>query len=90
VIYHRCQCGKREIWESGMPPKDCAGCDDCGTTYGRGPSEHKPRIPHDWTPRFNSRTGVHERNLCRRCLQVDRERAATGSTIADSDGDGGS
>ncbi len=64
MIHRRCGCGKSESWESGMPPQDCDGCDDCGTTFG---PPHKPRVPHDWEPRFNSKTGKQDRRKCRKC-----------------------
>ena len=27
--YHRCKCGHREGWESGMPPAPCDVCRRC-------------------------------------------------------------
>lgn len=65
----RCKCGKAEYYESGMPPQDCQGCDECGTTYAQSPDGHKPRIPHDPKPQFNRDTGRPDRPYCRRCHQ---------------------
>lgn len=65
--YMRCQCGKSEYFHSGMHPKDCQGCDECGTTLGYGPSDHKPRVPHKWETRYNTKTGKPERLVCSAC-----------------------
>ena len=65
--HYRCQCGKAEYFDSGMPPQDCQGCDECGTTYAQHPDLHKRRIPHDWKPQFNRDTGKPDRGYCRRC-----------------------
>lgn len=65
--YLRCECGKREYWHSGMPPRDCEGCDDCGKTFGASPMEHKDRIPHDMRPHYDSRTGKQIGETCERC-----------------------
>lgn len=63
----RCKCGKAEIYHSGMHPRDCQGCDECGTTFAYRPSDHKPREPHDWQPRFDPKTGAPDRPMCKRC-----------------------
>lgn len=65
--FWRCQCGKSEKYESGMPPQACEGCDECGTTYAQHPDDHKPRIDHDWKPQFDRNTGEPGRPVCRRC-----------------------
>lgn len=67
MIYHQCKCGKRQYFESGIAPKDCQGCDGCGTTFATTPDGHKPRIEHDWQPRFCEDTGKPARPICRRC-----------------------
>lgn len=69
--YLRCECGKREYWHSGMPPQDCEGCDDCKKTFGASPMEHKERIPHDWRPHYNSRTGKQVGHTCERCHRIE-------------------
>jgi len=65
--YWRCKCGKRSLHESGMTPKNCQGCDECGTTYAQHPDDHKEKIPHDFEPRFDPITGNAARPVCRRC-----------------------
>lgn len=52
-----------------MFPQECEGCEECGTTYGAGPGDHKPLIPHDWKPQFNRDTGEPDRPICRRCMK---------------------
>lgn len=65
--HSQCKCGKSEYFDGGIAPQPCQGCDECGTTYGGG-----ERIPHDWEPRFNSRTGEPAPRRCRRCYQRER------------------
>jgi len=72
MIYRRCRCGKCESWESGMPQQDCQGCDACGSTFAGSPEGHRERIPHDWEPRFNPRTGAPDKRMCRRCCTIER------------------
>lgn len=31
-----------------MPPRECEGCLDCGTTYATHAGGHKPIAPHDF------------------------------------------
>lgn len=76
MIYRRCKCGEAELWESGMPPRDCQGCSKCGTTYAVGPEGNKPLIPHDWEPRFNRKTGKPDRRQCSRCYAIERDPPA--------------
>lgn len=71
--YMRCKCGKAEYWDGGVPPQPCEGCDECGTTYAGHPDYHKAIEPHEWEPRFNTRTGEQDRRICKRCLK--REKA---------------
>lgn len=68
MIFRRCQCGNCEHYDSRIPPADCQGCDDCGTTYAGRPEDHKPKIPRDWKPQFNRDTGAPDRPRCRRCM----------------------
>lgn len=70
--YSRCKCGKAEYWDSGLPPKPCQGCEECGTTYARRAEDHKPIEPHDWVPRFNERTGAQDRRMCKRCHAIEK------------------
>lgn len=58
-----------------MPPADCAGCADCGTALATGPGGHKPKIEHDWEPRFNEHTGAPDRRMCRRCYKIEKVAA---------------
>lgn len=68
----RCQCGELTISESGMPPQDCDGCDDCGTTFAQSPGGHKPREPHKMRPRFNPSDGLPEGGSCSVCFHRDK------------------
>jgi len=71
--YSRCKCGKCEYYDSGMPPQPCQGCKECGTTFAGGPDGHKPLEPHEWEPRFDSRSGKPARPVCKRCHEADRD-----------------
>jgi hypothetical protein len=65
---HTCKCGKRIYWESGMPPRDCEGCEECGTNYKK-----KPLIPHDFSRLlYNENTGKPYK-ICTKCYMVDKE-----------------
>lgn len=46
--YYRCRCGKRTYHESGMPPRECQGCEKCQTTFAQHPDGHDPLQTHDW------------------------------------------
>lgn len=63
----RCKCGNRKYYESGMPPRDCQGCEECGTTYAQSPEGHKPLQPHTWKPQFDRNTGEPTRPICSQC-----------------------
>lgn len=72
MIYRKCECGKAESWESGMPPADCSGCEECGTTYATNPEGHKPLAPHDWSMRYDVRTGKPDGRICERCYKREK------------------
>ena len=73
--YRRCKCGKCESWESGMPPRDCQGCDECKTTFASGKSGHKPLMPHTLALRYSELTGEPSHYICTECLtQVELEK----------------
>lgn len=82
--YWRCQCGKQQKWESGMPPFDCEGCDECGTTLARGAGGHRPKTEqHEWIEESTTRTlpdgstEIHrERAYCAKCYSTRREDKA--------------
>ena len=63
---YRCKCGKAEFFGSDSP-KDCQGCDECGTTFAQHPDHHKERIPHDPKPQFDRNTGKSSAPYCRSC-----------------------
>ena len=70
--YKRCKCGKMERWDTGEAVKPCEGCRECQTTFAEHPDDHKLLQPHDWEPRFNSRTGEPDRRMCRRCHAIEK------------------
>lgn len=61
-----CKCGKSEYFHSGMPPRECQGCDECNTQYGN----HKERVPHKLIDRFSSSTGKKESEMCEVCCET--------------------
>lgn len=65
--FYRCKCGKSERWTTDGAGPQCAGCDDCGTTYARHPDDHKQKIDHDWVRQFDKDTGLPSRPYCSRC-----------------------
>ena len=67
--YWRCKCGKEECWESGFPPANCVGCDECKTTLGLNPDMHKPLEPHDLELRYDEKTGKPSYQRCKKCYQ---------------------
>lgn len=76
--YHRCKCGKREAWESGMSPQPCQVCSECGSTLAMHPDYHAEPQAHQLEPRYDSRTGKLSRNICTRCgesFPIDSEVA---------------
>lgn len=75
--YLRCKCGKTERWDTGEPVDPCAGCAECQTTFATHPDDHKPLEPHDWEPRFDKRTGLPARPVCKRCHARDRNWKGT-------------
>ena len=69
----RCKCGKRQRFESGMPPKDCQGCEECGTTLAQHPDGHKPLQPHRPKKQFDRNTGQPARPICEDCYATIRD-----------------
>jgi hypothetical protein len=72
MVYYKCECGKSEYYESGMPPKDCEGCEDCKTTYATYKGGHKPLAPHEWETKYNENTGKPYRR-CKKCYQKEKK-----------------
>lgn len=72
MIYRKCECGAAERWDTGEIVHPCQGCAKCGTTFASNPRDHKPLAPHDWKPRFNADTGEPDRQMCRRCMAIER------------------
>lgn len=62
----RCRCGKITGMTSTSVP-ECMGCKDCKTTLASSEYGHQELQPHDLEPRFNTRTGIRESDICRRC-----------------------
>lgn len=72
--YWRCKCGKVEYFESGMPPRKCQGCEECGTTFAMRADDHRPIQPHDLGPvqvEGNADNPIRYRR-CRRCFHRER------------------
>jgi len=67
--YWRCKCGKQACYESGMPPRDCQGCEKCGTTFALSPDGHQPLAPHRLVPRYSRDTGQFTHWECEVCLE---------------------
>ena len=65
-----CQCGKSKYYESGLPPKSCQGCDECGTAYGLGKVEFKQLEPHVSTPVHDRYTGAVIGYECKVCHET--------------------
>jgi hypothetical protein len=64
----KCKCGKKEYLESGMPPRDCEGCEKCKTNYKKEPLQ-----PHDFTKvMYNENTGKPYK-MCSKCYLIDKE-----------------
>jgi len=71
--FWRCKCGDREYFESGMPPRDCQGCEKCGTTLAMSKSGHEPMQPHVPVPRYSQTTGELRHFVCDVCGELIRE-----------------
>jgi hypothetical protein len=71
VRYHRCKCGNKEMWESGMSPPACDPCDKCGTVPAMSPSLHPEVEEHQLNMEITVRNG-HTIKVwrCLRCLKV--------------------
>jgi len=67
--YWRCKCGKSEKWESGMPPRPCEGCDECGTTFATHATGHMMRAPHNLEIRYDTHTGKPSHKVCTECWE---------------------
>lgn len=66
--YLRCQCGKCEGWNSGMPENPCDGCKECNTTMSSSPSGHKELTPHEMVAYpIESDQGDSTLSRCRWC-----------------------
>lgn len=75
---YTCKCGKKTYWESGMPPRDCQGCEECNTNFKK-----KPLVPHDFSKiEYNGKTGKPYK-LCINCYTVD-EKSYKESKIIDN------
>lgn len=68
MIYMQCKCGKSTYTHSGLPPKECQGCEICGTTYATNPMDHKALVLHHPEPRYDERTGERKNyDVCMHC-----------------------
>lgn len=68
--YWKCECGKTDYFESGMPPKPCQGCDICGTTLSASPKiPYKAKEPHIPKPVYDRDTGEIRYYECSRCME---------------------
>ena len=73
--YHRCKCGKQEYWESGMSPRSCQGCDECGTTVATYSGGHRPVEPHDWVEEWAIRNKEPVKiKICSRCYEEEGKK----------------
>jgi hypothetical protein len=64
----RCKCGKSRYYESGMAPRECQGCEECGTAYGG-----ELLKPHDFEEYVDGPTSNPRRfMLCRRCHKMEK------------------
>jgi hypothetical protein len=70
---YQCKCGACLYSESGMPPKDCQGCEKCGTTYARHPEGHRSLQPHKLKPQYNRDTGKLSHSICTECYARIKE-----------------
>ena len=70
--YWQCKCGKKKRFESGMAPRDCQGCDECGTTYAQSPKGHKPKAPHNFKIEYDINTGKPKRRRCIHCHRGEK------------------
>lgn len=50
-----------------MFPKDCQGCDKCGTTLAVNPDDHRPVKPHNPEIRYSEKTGDPDHYVCTEC-----------------------
>jgi hypothetical protein len=71
VSYYRCACGHTGKWRPHTVPADCEGCAECWSTLSID-GNHKDRAEHQWDTRYNERTGLPIRRVCRRCLKVEK------------------
>lgn len=69
--YLKCKCGEHEMWTTDSP-KDCQGCEKCGTTFAGFPDNYKPLQPHRWVVNFDQNTGKPYKR-CGDCYEVDEE-----------------
>ena len=67
MLYSRCKCGKREGWDSGMPPAPCDVCPECGSARAYSPSTHPEPEPH----RFHAE--IERGQVIVRCLRCHAE-----------------
>lgn len=66
-----CECGKTTWVESGMPPRDCQGCDECGSTlsFNHKAMPVKKKNEHDLHIRYSEKTGKPKFYLCHTCWE---------------------
>lgn len=72
MVYYRCKCGKSQAWGGLMPPNQCTGCPECGTTLEVHPSLRKSPKPHEFVVRYNETTG-EPYEMCVNCLRRKNE-----------------
>ena len=72
--YYTCNCGKSELWESGMFIFACQGCDECNSQYGHPDNTNiLDREPHDFSlPVYDRRTGELRGYECSKCYELKK------------------
>lgn len=68
--YMQCKCGKQQAQTSGESLPQCAGCEECGTTYASNAATHQPLIPHDLRNEYTVNRMTGERSVTRRCSRT--------------------
>lgn len=66
--YWRCRCGNTELRESGMPPRTCQVCADCGSTLAQTPQTHQEPTRHTLQVRYSETTGLPKYFICTQCM----------------------
>jgi len=72
----RCKCGKRSWYESGMSPRECQGCEACGTSFCKDDEgQHLALVPHDMGEVVQGPATSPRRYLrCKVCYHMEVKR----------------